>query len=174
MKKTLLAAFLVLASFAMGQQPQPHTSLKDILLQQLRETHNQKNWFVSEKEAVSGLTPERAAWNDGKNHSVGQLLQHLAFWNANSLARAKGEKPSTPDDNNQTFKFQPQEWNATMAKFDSVMKEWEDFVQSADDATLAKVAPMVARIAQHNAYHIGEMVTVRKAQGSWNPENGVK
>ena len=54
------------------------------------------------------------------------------------------------------------------------MTELEQFVQSADDATISKIAPNVARIAMHNAYHIGEMVTSRKKQGSWNPENGVK
>jgi hypothetical protein len=36
------------------------------------------------------------------------------------------------------------------------------------------MAPTAARVAQHNAYHIGEIVMVRKAQGSWNPDNGVK
>jgi hypothetical protein len=55
-----------------------------------------------------------------------------------------------------------------------VMTELENFVQSADDATLAKIAPTVSRIAEHNAYHLGEIVMVRKAQGVWNPENGVK
>jgi hypothetical protein len=36
------------------------------------------------------------------------------------------------------------------------------------------MAPTVARVAMHNAYHIGEIVMVRKEQGSWNPETGVK
>jgi hypothetical protein len=54
------------------------------------------------------------------------------------------------------------------------MTEIEQYVESADDATLTKIAPTIARIAQHNAYHIGEIVTSRKKQGSWNPENGVK
>jgi len=54
------------------------------------------------------------------------------------------------------------------------MNELEQFVQAADDATLAKIAPTIARIAQHNAYHIGEMVTSRKKQGTWDPEAGVK
>jgi hypothetical protein len=54
------------------------------------------------------------------------------------------------------------------------MGEWEQFVQTRDEATLEKLAPTIALIAQHNAYHIGEMVTSRKKQGSWNPEAGVK
>ena len=50
----------------------------------------------------------------------------------------------------------------------------EQFVDSRDDATLEKIAPTIARMAQHNAYHIGEMITSRKKQGSWNPDMGVK
>jgi hypothetical protein len=29
-------------------------------------------------------------------------------------------------------------------------------------------------ICTHNAYHVGQIVYVRKLQGSWNPEKGVK
>jgi len=50
----------------------------------------------------------------------------------------------------------------------------EDLVATADDATLAKVAPTIATSATHNAYHTGQILYVRKLQGSWNPDNGVK
>jgi hypothetical protein len=156
---------------AAAQQP---PTLKSTLLQELRETHNQKNWFVSEKEAAAGLTGEQAAWSDGKNHSVGQLVQHLAYWNEVNLANLQHRPaPKTPD-NDATFNFDPKQWNTVQKQFDDGMNALEQFVQSADEATLAKIAPNMARIAQHNAYHIGEMVTSRKKQGTWNPENGVK
>lgn len=174
--KTMIAAimlFLAVQSPAQQSSQQPVT-LKSLLLQQLRETHDQKNWFVSGKEAAANLTPEQAAWSDGKNHSVGQLMQHLVFWNSQSLARFKGEKPSQPGDNNETFKFDPKQWDGIVKQFDQVMTDIEAQVSSADDAKLQKIAPTVARIAQHNAYHIGEIVMVRKAQGSWNPDTGVK
>jgi hypothetical protein len=175
--KTLVAVFMLFVaaqSFAQQAQKEPPATLKTILLQQLRETHNQKNWFVSGKEAAAGITPEQAAWTDGKNHSVGQLMQHLVFWNSQSLARFKGERPAQPGDNNETFKFDPKQWDSIVKQFDDVMTKLEDVVSSADDAKLQKLAPNVARISQHNAYHIGEIVMVRKAQGSWNPDNGVK
>ena len=54
------------------------------------------------------------------------------------------------------------------------MKQWEEAVQSADDKKLAEWAPTIARIGTHNAYHIGQIVFVRKEQGSWDPEKGVK
>src|SRR6185369_11379462 len=86
----VLALFVAVQCTAQeSQQQKTPATLKSILLQQLRETHNQKNWFVSGKEAMAGLTPDQAAWNDGKNHSVGQLAQHLVFWNSQSLAQFK-------------------------------------------------------------------------------------
>jgi hypothetical protein len=173
--KTIVAVALFLAIQSPAQQAsQQPVTLKSLLLQQLRETHDQKNWFVSGKEAAANLTPEQAAWSDGKNHSVGQLMQHLVFWNSQSLARMKGEHPAQPGDNNETFKFDPKQWNNIVKQFDEVMTDLEAQVSAADEVKLQKIAPNVARIAQHNAYHLGEIVMVRKAQGSWNPETGVK
>lgn len=177
MRKFLVAIILAVTCLAQVQQPQqpkPPATLKSVLLQELRETHNEKAWFVSEKEAVAGLTAEQAAWSDGKNHSVGQLVVHLNFWNSANLDRLKHQPAPKVTDNNTTFVFDPTQWDSALKEFDRVMTELEQFVQSADDATLAKIAPTVARIAQHNAYHIGEMVTSRKKQGTWDPENGVK
>lgn len=177
MKKWILWPVLFLTMISLAQpssKPKQPPTLRSILLMELRETHNQKNWFVSEKEAVAELTPEQAAWSDGKNHSVGQLLHHLVFWNSFSLAGFKGEHPQNPADNNDTFKFDPKEWEATRKQFDTVMNEWEQIVEKADDATLEKIAPTVAHISEHNAYHIAEMIAVRKEHGMWNPDLGVK
>ena len=174
MRKPILAAALFLTSvLGVAQSPSSNT-LKQVLLQELRETHNEKNWFVSEKEATAGLTPEQATWNDGKNHSAGQLVEHMNYWNSVNLANLKKQPaPKTPN-NDATFNFDAKRWEAALKDFDRIMTEIEQYVASADDATLTKIAPTIARIAQHNAYHIGEIVTSRKKQGSWNPENGVK
>jgi hypothetical protein len=50
----------------------------------------------------------------------------------------------------------------------------EKAVESATDAQLAEWAPTVANISTHNAYHIGEIVMVRKEQGAWDASKGVK
>ena len=183
MKSLIACLCLSLAGCAYAQQPEPTSAgkppanLKEILLQQLRETHNQKEWFVSAKEAVAGITPEQASWKDGKgNHSVGQLAYHIAFWDAASLADFKGEKHDKFNGNNDdTFdKYDPKQWDVTVKKLEDEMTGWETAVATADDAKLLKWAPTITKIAEHRAYHIGEIVMVRKEQGSWNPDNGVK
>ena len=180
MKRLLMFAVLSCSLMAYAQEKKEAkapVTLKSILLEQLRTTHNAKDWFVDGNTAVAGLTPEQASWKDGKgNHSVGQLTYHLVFWNQRELAKFKGETPAQFDGNNeQTFdKFDATQWTTVMQQFNQVMADLEKFVEAADDKQLAEYASEIAHIGAHNAYHIGEIVFVRKAQGSWDPAKGVK
>ena len=178
MKRTLiLLAILAPLTMYPQEQTQKPTTLEGVLLEQLRTTHNVKDWYVPVMVAVDGVTPEQASWTDGKgNHSVGQLTYHLLFWDRQALAEFKGEKPEKFSGNNdETFNnFDAKQWAATIHQLDQVMTEWEKAVEAADDATLAKHASLVAHVGAHNAYHIGEIVMVRKEQGSWDASKGVK
>ena len=173
----ILAVLLLAQPFlAYAQGQKAPATLKSILLEQLRTTHNQKDWFVDANTAVAGLTPEQANWTDGKgNHSVGQLTVHLIFWNQEQLARFKGEAPPNySGKNDDTFVFDAKKWNDAVRQLDEVMAAWEKAVEAADDARIQKSASAIAHIGAHNAYHIGQIVFVRKEQGSWDPEKGVK
>jgi len=160
---------------AQTNQPKPAPTLKSILLEQLHSTHDKADWFVPANTAVEGLTAEQASWSDGKNHSVGQLVNHIIYWDRRSLEKFKGEPQEKYSGNNDdTFNFDPKQWNESVKQLDAVMSEWEQAVESADDAKLKDWYSTIAHIGTHNAYHIGEIVMVRKEQGSWNPEKGVK
>ena len=54
------------------------------------------------------------------------------------------------------------------------MIELEKLVETVDDNKLRALASEIAHIGTHNAYHVGQIIFVRKLQGSWNPEKGVK
>ncbi len=181
MKNTIavLASVLVLA-FTLpccAQNQQPPATLRSLLLQELRTTHNQAEWFVPINTAVDGLTAEQANWQPKpETHSAGQLTYHLLFWNRRNLSTLRGEKQDkAPDNNDETFdKFDAKQWADTVKQLDQVMTDLEKLVESADDQKLAKWAPTIANICTHNAYHVGQIVYVRKLQGSWNPDKGVK
>lgn len=176
MKGSWLLVVVVLSLPALAQDQKAPPTLKSILLQQLRSTHNQAEWFVPANTAVEGLTAEQASWTDGKgNHSVGQLAAHLIFWNRRNLARFKGEAVDKFHNNDETFtSFDSKQWNATVKELDEVMTEWEKAVETADEEKLKSWYSTIAHIGTHNAYHIGQMIYVRKEQGSWDPEKGVK
>lgn len=152
-------------------------SPKNVLLHQLKTTHNIKEWFVPVNTALEGVTAEQAMWNDSSgNHSVGQLAYHLLFWNKRQLAKINGEQQSdAPADNNETFtKFNQAEWTKVVTGLDSVLTAFENAVEKADEATLKEWYPTIANISAHNAYHTGQIIFVRKLQNSWDPEKGVK
>jgi uncharacterized damage-inducible protein DinB len=173
-----MAIFLLLAvAIPVHAQDKKPTTLREILLAELRSTHNNEDWFVPANIAVKGLTPEQANWRDDKgNHSVGQLAYHLVYWNRRNLARLKGEQLEKFSGNNdETFdKFDSKSWNETVQQLDSVMNELEKWVETADEAKLKESATVLTHISTHNAYHIGQIIFVRKEQGSWDPKNGVK
>ncbi len=169
---------LLLAPVALSaQKTTPPTTLRGVLLEQLRTTHNNEDWFVPANIAVAGLTAEQAKWSPGKGqHSVGQLAYHLWYWDSRALTEFKGEKPPAFDGNNDTTfnNFDAAQWSDLVKKLDQVMTDWEKAVESADEKKLADNASLIAHIGAHNAYHIGQILYVRKLEGVWDPSKGVK
>lgn len=175
--KRILMLVAILLPLTVHAQQKPPSDLRGVLLEQLRTTHNVKDWFVPVMVAVDGVTAEQANWTDGKgNHSVGQLTYHLLFWDRRALADFKGETSEKFSGNNdETFNnFDSKQWSDTVRQLDQVMSDWEKAVEAADEAKLAKNASLIAHVGAHNAYHIGQIVFVRKEQGSWDPSKGVK
>jgi len=169
-------AVILLAAGGLAADEPPST-LRGVLLEQLQTTHNKKDWFVPVMTALEGLTAEQASWKDSSGgHSSGQLANHLLFWNSQVLAKLKGEKPAPYSGNNdETFNsFDAKLWRQTVTRLDQVLTEIEKLVQTADEQQLAKWASTIAHIGAHNAYHTGQIISVRKLQGSWDPAKGVK
>lgn len=180
MKKTILLVVLLafpISVFAQTPDQKGAKDLRGILVELLKTTHNQKDWFVPGNTAIEGLTADQAKWSDGKgNHSVGQLTYHLVYWDSQQLAKFKGEKPPAFDGNNEeTFNdFDAKKWAETVKQYDQVMTDLEKAVTTADDKKVAEWASAIEHVAAHNAYHIGQIIFVRKQQGAWDPAKGVK
>jgi uncharacterized damage-inducible protein DinB len=176
MKKLFIVLLLVKVTNIYAQKTKPPT-LKSILLEQLHTTHNVKDWFVPVNIALEGLTPEQAKWKDGSgNHSVGQLASHLIYWDLQQLNKFKNlPQPAFDGNNDETFNsFDKDNWKATVQKLDSVLTAWEKAIEEADDGKLQSWYSTIAHLGTHNAYHTGQIIFIRKLQGSWDPDKGVK
>jgi hypothetical protein len=177
MRVLLILLLAIVPGVAQDHPSKTPATLKSILLEQLRTTHTEKDWFVPANIAVAGLTAEQANWRDGKgNHSVGQLAYHLVFWDKEELAKFNGEPAAKFSGNNdETFdNFDSKQWAATVQQLDQVLSDWEKAVEAADEKKLQSWYSTIAHIGTHNAYHIGQIIYVRKEQGSWDAKNGVK
>jgi hypothetical protein len=173
----LLLAAIGLSAGLRAEDKKPPTTLRGVLLAQLRTTHDQEEDFVPASVAVAGLTAEQAKWSPGTGqHSVGQLTYHIWFWDSDSLAEFKGEKrPVFSGNNDDTFNnYNPAQWDDLVKKLNQVQTDLETAVENADDEKLAKNASLIARVSAHNAYHIGQILYVRKLESAWDPSKGVK
>jgi uncharacterized damage-inducible protein DinB len=175
-----LALLLLFAAPLVAQTPdkkQPPTTLRGVLLEQLHTTHDQEDWFVPVSIAVDGVTAEQAMWTPGKgNHSIGQLAYHIWYWDQRALSDFKGEKKAPFDgNNNETFdNFTADQWTDLVKKLNQVLADWDKAVTDANDEQLAANASLIAHVGAHNAYHVGQILYVRKQHGIWNPDKGVK
>ena len=159
---------------------------KQVLLDQLAACHDKDGWFVCMHSALGGLTERQAAAPaPGSAHSIWQILEHVTFWNDRYLSRFHGKAQDPVKDNDSTFTVTAsgeEAWGAAKARFDEVMKNWKSTLQDMEDKKLdapvgdgspdtwsAKIAHMIL----HAAHHIGQIVTLRKTQGSWDTAKGV-
>ena len=134
--------------------------LGPLLSEQLKFSHTDENWFVPTQVAVNGLTSEQANWKDSTdNHSIAELISHLAFWNEIQLRAFKGEDFSDfKIDNDTTFVTYTQEgWNNIVLKLDSIQMELKQLTENANEEQLSEWASNMSAIASHNAYHAGQI-----------------
>lgn len=174
---TSICIGLAFTAFSQNTDSTQTPTLRSILLEQLRTTHNVKDWFVPASQAVQGLTAEQASWSDGMgNHSIGQLATHLIFWNERMLRKFNGEElEKWEGDNQETFtSFNKESWEATVKKLDEVLAAWEKVVETASEEKLREYYTWIAHIGTHNAYHTGQIIYIRKNKGWWDDSKGVK
>jgi len=160
-------------------------STKKVLLDQFTNCYDTNGWFVALKNAIAGVTSEQAAWKpEGADNSIYEIINHLNYYNNAYLRRFKGEDYEYKiADNDASFdKGEADSWEAEVARFDSIMNEWRTELDGVKKKKLRDMAPtkkelswaqLIANINAHNAHHGGQIVILRKLQGSWNTKEGV-
>ncbi|QEH35823.1 DinB superfamily protein [Aquisphaera giovannonii] len=151
--------------------------LRDHLLELLRGGHA----HVDFERAIAGLPAElRGAKPPGLPHTPWRLLEHMriAQWDILKFSVDPGhESPDFPDGYwpEGDAPPDPGAWDRSVAAFRSDLKAMMDLVADprtdlftpfphGDGQTLLREAMLVA---DHNAYHLGQLVAVRRLLGAW-------
>ena len=175
MKTIVTLTILVLMSGCFEKQDS--SEMKSLLMEQMKNSHDNKNWFVPLAFATEGLTAEQANWKDSTgNHSIGELVSHLIFWNERNLIAFHGDVlPDYSGNNKETFKkFSSKNWEQALSKLDSIQSKLNETIESATASQLKDWRSDLANICSHNAYHTGQIIYIRKLKGWWDDEKGVK
>ncbi len=113
-------------------------------------------------------------------HSIFQLLNHLIFWQDWVVNWLDGGAPAVP-------KHAPGGWPGNPAP--ATARQWQQAVrrfrqglgdmtrQSREADLLTKRGQtsrleMLRSLAQHNSYHLGQIVQLRQMLGAWPPPGG--
>jgi hypothetical protein len=131
-------------------------------------------------EVIAGIPPKvRGKKAAGLPHSLWMLLEHLriAQWDILEFSRnAKHASPKWPEGYwPRTEAPSTAAWNASIKKFRQNLKAMQDLVKNpktdlfapipwGDSHTILREALL---LADHNAYHLGQMLDARRLLGAW-------
>jgi len=152
-------------------------ALRDHLLELLRGGHGHATF----DKAIADLPAKlRGARADGLPHTVWQLLEHLrlAQWDLLEFSRDPGHvSPPWPEGYWPKDAEPPSDeaWEKSVESFHQDLQAMQDLVADPQTDLYAKLpwgdGQTVLReamlLADHNAYHLGQIVSVRQALGAW-------
>jgi DinB superfamily len=132
-------------------------------------------------DVVAGIPAKlRGQKPAGLPHSLWMLLEHLriAQWDILEFSRnPKNRSPKWPEGYWPTTEAPPASaaWNASIKKFRSDLKAMQALVKDSRTDLLAKIpwgdGQTILReallLADHNAYHLGQMLDARRLLGAW-------
>jgi len=132
-------------------------------------------------EAVKGLDPELYGnVPEGAEHSPWQLLEHLriAQWDIVEFSRnEKHDSPKWPEGYwaQEKAPADAKAWDKSVRAFKHDLTEMVELIRDEKTDLFAKIphgdGQTVLReallVADHNAYHIGQLVLLRRLLGAW-------
>lgn len=151
--------------------------LRDHLLELLRGGSAHLDFDKAIKDLPADL---RGVRPDGLPHSVWELVEHLRFtqWDILDFSRNPDyATPSWPKDYWPKTPAPPDDatWEDTVAAFRRDLQAMQDLVDDSKTDLYAKIpwgeGQTILReamlVADHNAYHLGQVVMVRQRLGAW-------
>lgn len=157
-------------------------SAVDLLVLQKDNTWELEEWIVPLSTALAGVTGEQAAWAPpGGGNTIWQTVNHINYYNARILSRLKGIDPGTAvETNEETFagvggSQEEAAWAVVQSETKRIQLELREVIASLSESDLEapyansneSVGRQLARWLLHDAYHAGQIVLIRRQQGSW-------
>ena len=150
-----------------------------ILVNELTKLLLGGNAHVPLTDALKGLKPElRGVKPDNMPYSIWQLVEHIRIAQWDMLQFCKDEEhksPKWPDD------YWPKEsapksddiWEGSLAQISSDLDEFIELLEHSDlyqqlpHGSGQSILLEALQLADHNAYHTGEIVAARRILGNW-------
>lgn len=155
---------------------------KDVLADQLLANANDPSWYAPFSESVKNLSEEEAFWKPNENsNSIAEIVQHLLYWNQTWQTRyQKSHVNAVPSIGNNDKSFiipEHQTFTDLKKQLLEVLLQWQGLLTEEKVESEVNGFPehvewweVLGNVSTHNAYHIGQIIYIRKLQNSWKIE----
>jgi uncharacterized damage-inducible protein DinB len=151
----------------------------DVLRRNLEITYDEEDWFIPLRAALEGVTAEQANWRpDGEGaNTIAEITAHLLFYKERLLQRLREETETfTAESNDATFvpdASTEESWQTMVARMDQINDALAETMADLSPEAFGRPLPkrelgwQLNSILLHDAHHGGQIVYIRKLQGSW-------
>lgn len=150
---------------------------KDVLLRTWQISNEQESWFAPVRKALENVNANQALWKpagvEGFN-SILEITHHLLYYKLRFLARLRETNFEQLDTNEATFVAGLSlDWEKIRDELFNTNKQIVDCLKGLGENDLdtpkpkATIGQQVLDLATHDAYHSGQIILIRKLQGSW-------
>jgi uncharacterized damage-inducible protein DinB len=152
---------------------------KEVLSNQLLANANDPSWYLPFSDSVANLSEEEAFWKPNRDsHSIAEIVHHLLYWNETWQTRyKKSNVDAVPSlgNNNESFLIKENEKFFDMKEqLLEVLLVWQELLSEKVVESNVNGFPVPAKwweilgnVTTHNAYHIGQIIYIRKLRGNF-------
>ncbi|PET68927.1 hypothetical protein CN514_09330 [Bacillus sp. AFS001701] len=147
-----------------------------MFLNVLDKTYDKESWFAPLKDSIEGITAEQASWRPSgeATKSIWENVNHLLYYKERIVANLEGREWTQNLDGDQTFFFtEPSndvnEWKKVVERLENTSCSLRQLLSNLSDEELMRNSFEVKLmdLLLHDAYHTGQIIQIRKMQGSW-------
>ena len=155
--------------------------MKEIVVKALIDGLYGKNTHLNPKKVVEGLTPTTAKIKPENDlHSCWEILHHIKIWQKAIIEAINGKKVDW-EDISKKYNWPSADYLSDDQNFIKLVKTFEDGLLETEKLIKttdlhkpmpawddAPVIQAIIVLLQHNSYHYGQIVAVRKILGIWS------
>ncbi|NHM32035.1 DinB family protein [Bacillus sp. C11] len=147
----------------------------DLLLRMLDTTFEKESWYVPFKPAIEGITADQVMWRPvgEATKTIWENVNHLVCYKERLVANLEGREWTFDLDGDETFnllnKYEDKEWLAIVERAEIVQRSLRQALSKTTKEELKQNSfeEKLLDIMLHEAYHTGQIIQIRKMQGSW-------
>ncbi|RFU66499.1 DinB family protein [Bacillus sp. V59.32b] len=148
-------------------------------IQLLTNEHNfsyyEEDWYPPLKTALKGLNAKEATWKPAGEsvNSIWETVNHMLYFEERLLCQLECRMNdfNKESENDLTFKEgnseDDQAWEQIVKKVDEIHAGIKQAITSLQEDDFERLAKAIMGVIRHDAYHTGQIIQIRKLQGSW-------